>query len=89
MVVMVGVHSSKLHTPGESCLYGAAELGPIVLKEWAARALLLWQLETRVRQRCKRIYLSSPGMALRCTHAVQRDDDLSGKTDAELYAPER
>jgi len=61
MVIMVGVHSSKLHTPGESCLYGAADLGPIVLKEWAALALLLWQLETRVRRRDRRIYLSCIG----------------------------
>jgi len=33
MVVMVGVHSSTLHVQGESRLYGAAELGPIMLKK--------------------------------------------------------
>jgi hypothetical protein len=42
MVVRVGVHSSKLHTPGELCLYGAAESGPIVLKESTARAKSAW-----------------------------------------------
>ena len=33
MAVMIGVHFSNLHIPGEWCLYGAAELGPIVLKK--------------------------------------------------------
>ncbi len=61
MVIMVGVHSSKLHIPGELCLYGAAEPGPIVLKEWVALALLLWPSEKCVRRRDKRIYLSSLG----------------------------
>jgi hypothetical protein len=30
---VVGVPSSNLHISGELCLYGAAELGPIVLKK--------------------------------------------------------
>jgi hypothetical protein len=36
MVGTVGVHPSKLHASGKSRLYGAAELGPIVRKQWVA-----------------------------------------------------
>src|SRR4051812_31355849 len=60
-VAVVGAHPSKLHAPGKSRLYDAAELGPIVLKESVALALLLWRSEKCVRRRDKRIYLSSLG----------------------------
>lgn len=34
MLIVSDVHSPTLHVQGETRLYGAAELGPIVLKEW-------------------------------------------------------